>query len=243
MASGARSGKWVISRKFYWTVLLWPTNQRELEAVSVAGGPGPLLQPFPPPLGMWGPGWMWERQPWAVLGAVPCLSPQGVCRGTCHQDRERRPGSGDPRGLCPHLGRAVSSVVTLEQEAQRALRGRETGGPAPLAQSLLGPSLLRISRCHGQGPPASPGGVRLGVFAGGRAVAETGTPLLSLESQGDRCTSYWPPSGTERGGAPCRQPCPQPGNTPPQRVTVVPPSSARTHSPFLLLCHPVPFFK
>lgn len=137
-------------------------------------------------------------------GAVPCLSPQEVCRGTCHQDRERRPGSGDPQGLCPHLGRGSFKCGHLRAGGPACPRVRETGGPAPLAQSLLGPSLLRISRCRGQGPPASPGGVRPGVFAGGRTMAETGTPLLSPESQGGRCTSYWPPSGTERGGAPCR---------------------------------------
>lgn len=130
MAGGARSGKWVVSRKFYWTVLLWPTNQRELEAVSVAGGPRPLLQPFPLLLGMWGPGWMWGRQSWAVLGLSPASVLRRCAGGPATKTEKDALEVGTPRAFAPTWGGAVSSVVTLEQEAQRALGlGRQEGQP------------------------------------------------------------------------------------------------------------------
>ena len=125
-------------------------------------------------------------------GTVPSLSPKGVDTEACHQERGRRPGNGDHRGLC-------CRTETGGVWSPRPWEGWGTGE--------AGLSLPRSSWAHpipGRAGPLPRGsqaseGLSVGVLVGGQMGPEqggTGSPFPGEVPPG----AWWtlpPPSGQQ----------------------------------------------
>ena len=178
-----------------------PMNQRELEAVRVARGPGILLQPPDPSQAGGSQAGCGEDTAglcWALGGGkVPSLSPRGVYSGTCCQERGRHPRSGNCRGLCPRTGRSHFERGHLSAGGPGVPWGCGTG-EASLSPNIPGPAgaphLQEASRLQ-EGP-------RLGAFAGGRAATSAENGWMDVAGGGpSRAASHSPAPSLCEGGA------------------------------------------
>lgn len=189
-------------------------------------GPWACLPTVPSLPGRWEPGRTWRRHCWAVRGVeaegtVPSLSPKGVDTEACHQERGRRPGNGDHRGLC-------CRTETGGVWSPRPWEGWGTGE--------AGLSLPRSSWAHpipGRAGPLPRGsqaseGLSVGVLVGGQMGPEqggTGPPSRERSPQepGGRCPL---PAGSSGPPDP-----PSPPSQDPRRLLPPAPSPAFKQTP------------